>query len=176
MIGTAEFSPCGRYRYALTRQWANTGLFDDGPLRTVNFIMLNPSTADDSVNDPTVSRCIRFAQDWGYGRLVVTKLFAFRATDSREMKAASDPVGPDNDESLLLWAGVSELVVCAWGLHGTHQARGSAVQRLLSEGAVVPHCLKLTKDGFPSHPLYLPQYLQPFRWGLFPQEVSSSKP
>src|SRR5581483_9586135 len=97
------------YRYSLAR------FFGDGGV--VNFIMLNPSTADAETDDPTIRRCLGFAKAWGYGTLVVTNLFAYRATDPAELAKAGDPVGPDNDTRLWSEAQLSDLVVCAWGNH-----------------------------------------------------------
>lgn len=127
----AVFSPCQRYRYWLERR----GLL---PLdRTAVFCMLNPSTADENVNDPTVRRCLGFARHLGCGRLIVVNLFAFRATKPADMKAESDPVGPENDVHIL--RAVDEVekhggyVICAWGTHGKYRDRDRAVIRLLQE-------------------------------------------
>src|SRR4051812_26865304 len=106
----AVISACGRYRYLLTRQ------VGPGP-RAATFIMLNPSTADATKDDPTIRRCIGFARQWGCGRLSVLNLFAFRATDPAAMKRADDPVGPENKdwfERILTDAGEGR-VVCGWG-------------------------------------------------------------
>ena len=148
----ASFSPCRRYRYDLLRAW--------GPEPFAMFIGLNPSTADEVNNDPTVRRCIRYARDWGYGGLIMTNIFAFRATDPKVMKACPEPVGPGNDAALIRRAGQAGIVVAAWGTHGAHLERGAVVRNLLAD----LHCLRLTKDGHPSHPLYLPAHLEPLRW------------
>jgi hypothetical protein len=148
---SAEFSPCRRYRYSLWRRW------DDGPY--VMFVGLNPSTADETQDDPTIRRCIGFARDWGYGGLCMANLFAFRATDPADMKAAADPVGPENDASLERLACEAGLVVAAWGVHGTHldRARQVAAARVLGDFTV----LGLTADGHPRHPLYLKKTCRP---------------
>lgn len=149
----AHFSPCRRYRYSLWREW--------GPHTTyAMFVGLNPSTADETNDDPTVRRCIRFAQDWGYGALCMTNAFAFRATDPRVMKAESEPIGPENDFVLRQLAEHAGVVVAAWGAHGTHRGR-EAWLRLHLPGL---HYLRLTKDGHPGHPLYLPADLKPQPW------------
>src|SRR5689334_19453129 len=110
----AVISACGRYRYVLTRQV--------GPgSRRATFVMLNPSTADATNDDPTIRRCIGFAREWGCGRLVVLNLFAFRATDPADLKRAIDPVGPENRDwfERTLRPPHDGPLVCAWGVHGT---------------------------------------------------------
>lgn len=127
--------------------------------------MLNPSTADEVANDPTVERCERRARMWGYRRLIVTNLFAFRATDPRDMKAAIDPVGAENDAAILAAAEVSDLVLCAWGTHGNHLRRADRVRALLDSQRVRLKCLRMAKGGAPCHPLYLPYELEPIDYG-----------
>lgn len=151
----ATFSDCRQYRYDLWRCWGD-------PASTATFIMLNPSTADETVNDATVERCERRARQWGFGRLLVVNLFAFRATDPQAMKAAADPIGPDNDDAIRLAVLRSSLTVCAWGNHGAHLGRSQAVRRLLAK--VELYVLKIGKTGEPCHPLYLPYELNPARW------------
>ena len=152
MQRTAHMSPCRCYRYALWRRWGN------GP--HAMFICLNPSTADETADDPTVRRCIGFAQTWGYGALCVANLFAYRATQPADMLAQNDPVGPDNDAYLQRLAAEAGVVVAAWGTHGTHGGRHRAVRNMLPS----LHYLRLTKDGHPGHPLYLPASLKPQPW------------
>lgn len=124
------------------------------------FVGLNPSTADETNDDPTIRRCIGFAKAWGFSGLVMTNLFAFRATDPKDMKRAADPVGTENDETLVKLAACCGLVVAAWGAHGSYRGRDREVRALLPN----LHYLKLTKDGHPSHPLYLPGDLTPQLW------------
>ena len=124
------------------------------------FIGLNPSTADEANDDPTVRRCIRFAQSWGYGALCMTNIFAYRATDPADMLVQDDPVGPENDAYLRRLAAGAGVVVAAWGTHGTHMGRHKAVRAMLPR----LHYLRLTKDGHPGHPLYLPAILKPVAW------------
>ena len=145
---TATISPCGRYRYTLGRRWG------DGPLAC--WVMLNPSTADATQDDPTVRRCIGFSKAWGYGGLVVVNLFAFRATDPAELLARRTlAVGPDNDAAILAAAESSSVVVAAWGVHGTHLGRADAVTSLIRRAGYSLRCLGRTKGGLPRHPLYV---------------------
>lgn len=103
----AEFSPCRRYRYGLYRGWQlGTGF--------AMFVGLNPSTADETADDPTIRRCIAFARAWGYGALFMANLFAYRATNPTEMLAQADPVGPENDATLARLAAQADVVVAAW--------------------------------------------------------------
>ena len=155
--GAACFSPCERYRFTLSR-WFKSGI------GMVNFIMLNPSTADESQDDPTIRRCIGFAQAWNAAELVVTNLFALRATDPRELRCVADPVGPQNDDWILDTARQADRVVCAWGNHGQLGGRGSAVATLLRDAGVELHALKVTKAGQPQHPLYLASSVESRVW------------
>lgn len=151
---SAIFSPCGLYRYELRR--AVGDVLYGSTRQTIAWIMLNPSTADANINDPTIRRCIGFAGRWGFASLVVGNLFAFRSTDPKGIKTAEDPIGPENDAYLRKIVGEADLVVCAWGAHGSAVGRGSAVRRLIADAGKTPHHLGLSKDGHPKHPLYLP--------------------
>jgi hypothetical protein len=147
--GPAVISSCGRYRYQLSRQL--------GPSPQVaTFIMLNPSTADASQDDPTIRRCIGFARQWGCGQLVVLNLFAFRATDPADLKRTADPVGPENKHWFAKALTGDGPVVCGWGVHGTHRDQDRVVLGWLRELGIQPVALGLTKDGHPKHPLYVP--------------------
>lgn len=149
---TATFSPCRLYRYQLWRRW-QAHVFRG---RYAMFVGLNPSTADETNDDPTIRRCIQFAKDWGYDGLCMTNIFAFRATDPKVMKAQPDPIGPDNDAHLMGIAEHAGVVVAAWGIHGAHMGRHSQAWRLLNNaGGVEAMCLGTTAEGFPKHPLYL---------------------
>ncbi|MBF0189267.1 MAG: DUF1643 domain-containing protein [Magnetococcales bacterium] len=150
----ARFSSCERYRYTLTITWDTT-------LQTCHFLMLNPSTADEVKNDPTVERAERYARSWGYGALLVTNIFAWRATDPKAMKAQDDPVGPENDNAIVEAAETTALTVCAWGNHGSHMGRSQHVLDLLAKSGTPLHCLTVTGAGEPGHPLYLRKDLQP---------------
>jgi hypothetical protein len=153
----ASFSPCRRWRYSLWRRW------DEGR-PAANFIMLNPSTADEVKLDPTCSRARDYAERWGYGALIVTNVFAWRATDPEDMKAAADPVGPGNDRAILRAAKEAALVVCAWGNHAAHLGRAAQVRALLARAGVALHVLRVNAGGEPAHPLYLPGKLRPASW------------
>lgn len=126
------------------------------------FIGLNPSTADHTEDDPTIRRCVTFARDWGFDALCMANLFAWRATDPMEMRSAGQAaVGSDNDSHLKRLSTEAGLTVAAWGAMGTFLGRDLEVRRLLSTQM---HALRLTKDGHPGHPLYLPKNLTPFVW------------
>lgn len=153
----AEFSACRRWRTLLWRCW-------DKARPVANFLMLNPSTADETVLDPTCARARDYARRWGYGTLLVTNVFAWRATDPGELRAAADPVGAGNDAAILSAARRAQLVVCAWGNHGVHLDRAAHVTRLLRQGGMTLHVLRLNAGGEPAHPLYLPGRLRPRPW------------
>lgn len=162
-IREACFSPCETFRYYLKIEWSVGG---DGKL--CNFIGLNPSTATHEIDDPTIRRCKTFAHDWGYRGIVMTNLFAFRATDPRRMFAAKDPVGPGNDYYLEWAAKISASVVGAWGSNGSKLGRAQYVGfRILALGKSIEAIgLKLTENFQPRHPLYLPKNSGLFVWGL----------
>jgi hypothetical protein len=149
----AEFSPCRRYRYTLWRRWSS------GP--ALLFLMLNPSTADETANDPTVERCQRRAMAAGYGCLFVANIFALRSTDPAGLRAVDDPVGPKNDVAILALAHASDQVICGWGNHGRLHGRGRQVLAMLREHGIEPHCLRVTGAGEPGHPLYIGYDVQP---------------
>lgn len=153
----AVYSPCERYRYTLTRVW------DPAGARAL-FVMLNPSTATEMQNDPTVERCERRARALGFGAFRVCNIFAWRETDPKKMRAVADPVGPENDAAIVESAAWADTVVCAWGTHGAHLARGPAVERLLRGTGRPLHHLGLTQAGHPKHPLYIGYHVQPIGW------------
>ena len=153
----ALYSECERYRYLLTRVW------DAGGRRAL-FVMLNPSTATEFQNDPTVERCERRARALGYGAFRVTNIFAWRDTDPKAMKAASDPVGPGNDPAIAQSAVWADMILCAWGTHGAHLGRGAAVAALLRRAGQPLYHLGLSQAGHPKHPLYIGYDRQPVRW------------
>lgn len=159
--GPAIFSEDRRYRYVLRRQW-------DPEKNMVNFIMLNPSTADERTLDPTLRRCANYALDWGLGGMTITNLFAFRATDPLDMRASLDPVGPDNDHAITVCARAARVVVVGWGAHGGWLNRDEEVKALLRNAHVNAYALKLTKDGHPGHPLYLKRDAHLVRFDLSP--------
>jgi len=162
----ASLSPCGTYRYVLTRETF--------PRRTGNvlWVMLNPSTADAHDDDPTLRRCQSFTKSWGYDGLVVVNLFALRSTDPRKLRDHPDPVGDANDwviESLLGAVGV-DLVVAAWGVGGKRRHRAAAVIAMAAAANRALYVLGVTKDGSPRHPLYVPNEAVPILWRAAPVE------
>lgn len=146
---SATISPCNRYRYDLWRHWAH------GPY--CMFIGLNPSTADGLNDDPTIRRCISFAKAGGYGALCMTNLFAYRATSPTVMKSVPDPIGEENDGYLTSLAAGAGIVIAAWGVHGVHRKRADKVIEMIP----FLHCLGVTKEGHPKHPLYLSKNCKP---------------
>jgi hypothetical protein len=151
----AVFSPCRRWRYLLWRRW-------DAAKPVANFLMLNPSTADEVKLDPTCARARDYAERWGYGALIVTNVFGWRSTDPAKMKAAKDPVGPGNDAAIVKAADESSITVCAWGNHGLFLERSTKVKSLLKDRQLF--VLRLNGNGEPAHPLYLPGKLTPTFW------------
>lgn len=148
MRRTAQISPCGRYRYRLTRQWSEAA-----PL---TFCMLNPSTADADIDDPTIRRCIGFAVREGAGGIVVVNQFAYRATSPDDLRKAVDPFGPDNKAALHEAATAAAQdgmpIVCAWGAHGGHSNWHIVIMQQSGARLV---CLGMTKGDHPRHPLYV---------------------
>lgn len=145
MKRNALLSENRQYRYSLVRSW------DDCKPRCA-FIMLNPSTADENVDDPTIKKCTKFCMTWGIGTLEVVNLFAFRSTDPDDMLQARDPSGPSNDQSILAAAECASIIVAAWGTNGAFKKRDEHVLNLLRLKTIC--CLDMTKHGFPKHPLY----------------------
>lgn len=142
---SAVLSPCGRYRYSLRREWGVVAG------RTACFVMLNPSTADASIDDPTIRRCIGFARSWGCTALEVRNLFALRATDPKALRKADDPIGPEGDRYL---SGIdADIVVAAWGAGVPFARDKRALVDLLAGHSLF--CLGVTKQGHPRHPLYV---------------------
>jgi len=152
----AEFGGDSKeYRYTLKRVW-------DASLGSVLFVMMNPSTADPYVDDPTVAKCQRYARAWGYGTLWVGNTFAYRATNQKHLLQVVDPVGQENDKWLLDMAAQAGMIVLAYGKPHKHLCqRGRDVAALLRRAGHELHALKLCNDGTPSHPLYLKGTLRP---------------
>ena len=154
----ANISDDGRYRYWLTRRWAAGNLLP--------FVMLNPSTADAAVDDPTIRRCIGFAKREGAAGIHVVNRFAYRATNPADLRATPDPYGPGNDAALRFVAAYAashkQPIICAWGANSGHESRTASI--LMADGAQLV-CLGMTKDGHPRHPLYVKadQPLVPYR-------------
>lgn len=145
---SAVLSECGVYRYRLTRVW-------DADAPQACFVMLNPSTADATHDDPTIRRCLGFARSWRCGGIEVVNLFAFRATDPEALLDAADPIGPGNGDHIHEAAVRCRPVVAAWGAHAKARGRANYVAHGLRQAGVVLKCLGVTKDGFPRHPLYV---------------------
>lgn len=145
----------GPYRYRLWRHWRR----DAG---AVLFVMLNPSTADAHSDDPTLRRCLSFARRWGYGGVEVVNLFAWRATDPRQLTLAPDPIGPRNDSIVAAAAAAARAVVVAWGAGGALGGRDQVVAALLRQHQ--PRCLGVTAAGAPRHPLYVRADQRRLRW------------
>lgn len=158
MIEKCVFSPCQRYRYTLRRRWDWLSA-DDYAL----FICLNPSTADDTKDDPTIRRCIGFAKRWGMGGMAIANLFAYRSTNPNALydlgsdeSNGTGPVGIDNNFHIQQLAINAKVVVAAWGRHGKLLRRGDAVRAMLANHSIALVCLAVNKDGSPKHPLYVP--------------------
>lgn len=167
ILGDAEFSPCGTYRYALYRDWE--------PGRAVTFVMLNPSTADADIDDPTIRRCIGFARHWGYGRLMVVNVMAYRATKPADLpRDLETAIGPENDKWIGNGATYGELIVPAWGaprrgFEPAYRAADAAIRRAvrIHDHAAV-RCLGFTKEFGPKHPLYVPYDAELVPWPEYP--------
>lgn len=155
----AAFSSDMLHRYFLTVSFKTVAKH-----RAINFLMLNPSTADERQNDPTVERCERRAKAMGFTGYTITNLFAFRATQPKDMKAADDPVGKHNDYYILEIARRHEMVVCAWGKDGGFMNRSTEVVQLLAMNGIDRYALRLTQDGQPYHPLYVGYDVLPKLW------------
>lgn len=164
--GRAYFSDDRVFRYSLTREIADPDcgcLDEDERGGTVTFVGLNPSVADETTDDPTIRRCIGFARAWGFDRLKMVNLYAYRATKPADLWLADDPVGPLNDHTLSLAFGGSDRIIAAWGAH----ARPDRLARFTEVfGGWQLHALGLTKDGAPRHPLYLRGDSLPFVYDL----------
>lgn len=156
---SADISSCGLFRYSLSRLW-------DGIKPAVCWIMLNPSTADGLSDDNTIRRCVNYSRSWGYGGLTVVNLFGYRSSSPKVMKSARDPVGPQNNDSIVQGATHLPLVVAAWGRYGGYKGRDLEVIQLVREKCRRDlFYLELTQDfKFPKHPLYLRKDLQPKLW------------
>jgi hypothetical protein len=159
MKKSATISPCGRYRYELTRTWDPCG-------RLVVWIMLNPSTADAEQDDATIRKCVTLSRAWGFGRLTVVNLFAWRATDRRQLRLVDRPSGGEaNEKAIVENARLADAVVCAWGKDGRLHGRDARALWLLRGAGVreIFH-LGLNDDATPKHPLYLANATQPVKW------------
>lgn len=157
MRGWATFDETRTYRYTLGRRWKPGG-------SRVCFCLLNPSTADEHVLDPTLTRCLGYAKRWGFHAMEVTNVFALRSTDPKGLRGVDDPVGPENDAYIVDIARGADLLVVGWGTHARLNDRQERVLDLLRPVSS-PMCLGVTKHGFPRHPLYLRADLEPVAFG-----------
>lgn len=155
MKKTAILSDDRLYRYLLSRQWGND------VNNFVNFVLLNPSTADENNDDPTLRSCIRIAQNLGFDGLYITNLFAFRTKSPEILKRSKDPVGPENEKYLKECFQKAKLVILAWGNHGCFLGRDKEVLKIVDK-LIEPYCLAVTKLGSPKHPLYVRSSVRPF--------------
>ncbi len=156
----AKISPCEKYRYSLCRNWGETS--SERTQRYIVFIGLNPSTADDNFDDPTIRRMMSFANDWGYKEIEVVNLFAYRATDPKQLKKVDDPIGPENDGYInrrIRSRYCAEVIFC-WGSHDTGDREIEVLRNIhkISEPLPAIKSFGMTKRGdHPKHPLYMPQ-------------------
>ena len=148
----AHFSEDRKYRYALWRIW-------DESKSCAMFIGLNPSTADEEKNDPTVSRCQNWAREWDYGGLCMANIFAYRATKPRDLKRRDNPVGRATDRWIRKLADQAGIIVAVWGNHGRYRDRANEVLELLSDKTI--YCLEKTGEGQPRHPLGVKKKVTP---------------
>jgi hypothetical protein len=154
MEKSAIFSEDRKYRYVLQRTW---GKNKDNYCM---FICLNPSVADEFIDDNTVRRCINYSKNWGFDSLTMANIFAWRETKSELMLLEKEPIGYENDKYLLEYAKNASIVIAAWGNRGKHLNRGEYVKNMIPN----LYCLKISKGGNPWHPLYLRKYLKPIKY------------
>lgn len=166
----ALFSPCRTYRYRLWRAW------DQEKPRLV-FVMLNPSTADETIPDPTITRCMTRAKRMGYGGLEVVNIFALRSTDPDALYMHRDPVGPENDTHIKAACATAMesdgKVILGWGTHGALYTRGREVRSMLNDEQINTYALALTKEGYPKHPLYVGYNVDPIEVSPWAKAESS---
>lgn len=156
------FSDCQQYRFVLIRDYGE--LMDN---KMLNFIMLNPSTADAYHNDPTIARCEKRCLSLKYRYLCITNLFAYRATDPKHMINHYKTNGgfkDKNNHHIIQCAKKADLVICGWGRHGKHNDRGAITKSLLKMNKIQAMALRINGDGTPAHPLYLPDELSPMKF------------
>ena len=156
-LNNAGISRNGKYRY-----WLRRCVCEVNNDKILLFIMLNPSTADATDNDPTIEKCIKFARRWDFGILEVVNLFALRATDPSAIRLVPEPIGPNNDDEIKAAVSRVNKIVCAWGNDGAYLNRSTDLRELLSSYRL--HYLELNKNGEPRHPLYMKDDALPVRW------------
>ncbi|WP_458095736.1 DUF1643 domain-containing protein [Roseomonas sp. WA12] len=162
VVSRAEFSEDGRYRTVLERRWDGLPFGSPG---VCAWIMMNPSTADEQVDDPTVRRARDFTRRWGFGAMVVLNAFALRATKPTMLLEVEDPIGPGNDQAIADWAARADRLVVAWGLPPKPlRRRATELAAILARAGAQPLALKVTADGQPGHPLYIAGDTVPVPW------------
>lgn len=162
IVSRAVFSDCGAYRYLLERRWDGQPFGAPG---LCGWLMMNPSTADEQVDDPTVRRSRDFARRWGHGGIVVLNVFAFRATKPAMLLSTEDPVGPENDATIAAWAARVDRLIAAWGQPPPRLGwRAAQIEALLGKAGVRAMALKIAANGQPWHPLYVRGDTQPIPW------------
>jgi hypothetical protein len=149
----AVISSDQNYRYCLTRIW-------DESLSKLLIIGLNPSTADATLDDPTIRRCVNFARTWGFGSLYMANLFALRSTDPKALYKSEDAVGPENNSYLINLYNSTDQTLVAWGNHGSFLNRNELVLNLLGD----VYCLGITKSNQPKHPLYIASHQERLKY------------
>lgn len=159
-----KFSPCRKYRYTLWREMGD--LFTANNTEFIQFIGLNPSTADEVQDDPTIRRIMDFSKQFGFQNLCMTNIFGWRDTDPKEMKKQADPIGLEDNDWLLRVANSAKMIIVAWGNDGEHLKRGQRVGDLLRQFSPKVYCLGTNSDGSPKHPLYLSSSLRPVRYTI----------
>ena len=152
---SAIFSPCNQYRYSLSRVWNLSQ-------KPALIIGLNPSTADEKKDDPTIRRSMHYAYRWGFGGLIMVNLFAFKATLPSDLRKANHPIGEDNNKFIIEHQKESGIVLVAWGNDGALHNRDKEVLDLINN----PMCLKVNKTGQPAHPLYQKKGLSPIQYPI----------
>lgn len=159
----AHFSECGCYRYRLQRHWSW-----EAPLAC--FVMLNPSRAGAQDDDPTVRKCIGFAQRLGWGGFYIVNLYAYIATKPADLKSAHWPSGGARadeviDRTLTIVEATSGPVICAWGSHAKGMSRPLEILAMIKRHGLQPQALAINSDGTPAHPLMLPYTCTPIAFG-----------
>lgn len=154
---SARFSGCRTYRYELEREW-------DGHLPTIVWCGLNPSTADESKDDPTIRREVDFSKRWGFGRYIKVNAYAFRATKPKDMLAALDPEGPENLHTILRLLNSAQMFVACWGNNITPRQSWKLRHEFRTCSFKTVHILGLTNQGAPKHPLYVKADTLPVAW------------
>lgn len=149
IMNAGFISKCQKFRHYLTRK-----IDVDNDL-VLTFIMLNPSTADEKKDDPTLRKCMGFCERLGYGNLIVVNLFDYRATDPKQLKIVSTPCSEKNMDFVKAASEVADKVICAWGVNGTLYKQNEKVLKVLAKKGIPVHALDITKHGHPKHPLYI---------------------